>query len=139
MTNAQEPDEEFEGLLSEEERKQLTAKEMSESDKLWIERISGWSLGQSARLRRPETEKQRAFKRRINNAADKSFRTLEWKSTDPNPSETHGSRTFAVQVKAVDTKAQAAAGRSDSQPTETTPVIENPTGAPRPPRRPSQQ
>jgi hypothetical protein len=94
-------------LVPDSEAKAIWTPPVSEADKVWVDRIGGIDVGKSFKIRRPEMETQRQFKKRINRAAASSFRTLEWKALDTNLPDGVEARNFVAKVKAIDLKAKA--------------------------------
>jgi len=78
-------------------------------DQIWVTRISGIAVGGGFRVHREEGETARQVKRRVNAAADVSFKQLMWKPEQTNLPEGQEPRSWVVKVKSLDLKAKAAA------------------------------
>lgn len=110
--------EEFETVDAAEVRKLTTTARAKEIDMTWAGRIRTLGIGQGFKTSRPETETVRQFKRRINAAAEYSFRSLVWTTLDPKQPEGVEPSKFLAKVQAIDTKAQDEAAAKAAQSTE---------------------
>lgn len=110
--------EEFETVDAAEVRKLTTTARSKEIDMTWAGRIRTLGIGQGFKTTRPETETVRQFKRRINAAAEHSFRSLTWTTLDPKQPEGVEPSKFLAKVQAIDTKAQNEAASTETASTD---------------------
>ena len=88
---------------------------VSGPDQVWVDRIKNIPVGGGFRVHREEGESARQVKRRVNAAADVSFKQLMWKPEQINLPEGQEPRSWVVKVKSLDLKAKAAAEAKDRQ------------------------
>jgi hypothetical protein len=112
--------EEFETVDAATVKKLTTTARSKEIDMTWAGRIRTLGIGQGFKTTRPETETVRQFKRRINAAAEYSFRSLTWTTLDPKQPEGIEPSKFLAKVQAIDTKAQEEAANKPPETSEST-------------------
>src|SRR5215469_9308639 len=97
-------------------------------DEIWVNRIASIAVGGGFRVHREEGETSRQVKRRVNAAADVSFKQLMWKPEQTNLPEGQEPRSWVVKVKSLDLKAKAAAeAKNASNPSQDGQQLTQPT------------